>query len=56
MDALIDATEETSQEDTAVRLHERMDNIEKLLRVLLLHAEIVSGDLFTEDDLEYKDG
>ena len=50
-DALIKEVEEVSQEVTLTTIDERMENIELLLKLLILHAEKITDEDFTEIDL-----
>ena len=51
VDSLIKETKEVSQEVTLNSLDERLENIEVLLKVLILHAEKITDEDFTEIDL-----
>ena len=44
------------KEEQSVMIHERLDNIEIIMKVLLLHAEQITGQEFTQDDIEEERG
>lgn len=40
------------REECGVTIEQRLANIERTMRLLLLHAQIVTGEEFVEEDLE----
>lgn len=52
VDTLIQETEEVTQEATSRSIEDRLQDIELTMKLLLLHAQFVTKEIFTEDDLE----
>lgn len=55
-DGLRKSIDKTAQEDTSLTIEERMECLEVSMKLLLLHAEIVTGEQFTEDDINIERG
>jgi len=51
-EGVIAANEATAQEETSVDILERLETIETLLEILILHAQLVTGEELVVEDLE----